>query len=41
VKLDGAAAERHGIVNHALPDRDLDEFTDTLASNIAGYTATH
>jgi enoyl-CoA hydratase/carnithine racemase len=35
--FDGALAERYGLVNRALPDHDLDEFVNSLASNIAGY----
>jgi enoyl-CoA hydratase/carnithine racemase len=37
VQLDGASAERYGVVNRALPDRDLDHYVDALASDIAGY----
>jgi enoyl-CoA hydratase/carnithine racemase len=37
MKFDGATAERYGIVNRAMPDRDLDAFVNRLASSIAGY----
>jgi enoyl-CoA hydratase/carnithine racemase len=42
--FDGATAERYGLVNRALPDRDLDAFVAALASSIAGagqYALTH
>jgi enoyl-CoA hydratase/carnithine racemase len=36
VVLDGPTAERYGVVNRALPDAELDEFVDGLASELAG-----
>ncbi len=35
--FDGAAAERYGYVNRALPDADLDGFVDGLARRIASF----
>ena len=35
--LDGALADHYGVVNRALPDQELDDFIDELASRIAGY----
>jgi enoyl-CoA hydratase/carnithine racemase len=35
--FDAATAERYGLVNRALPDADLDAFTDALADRIAGH----
>jgi enoyl-CoA hydratase/carnithine racemase len=35
--LDGATAERYGVVNRAIPDADLDGFVAGLARQIAGY----
>ena len=37
VVLDGANAERYGVVNRALPDEELDGFVEKLAREIAGY----
>src|SRR5262245_26350998 len=37
VVLDGATAERYGVVNRALPDAELDAFVEKLADDIAGY----
>jgi enoyl-CoA hydratase/carnithine racemase len=34
--LDGATAERYGVVNRALPDAELDAFVDDLAAELAG-----
>ena len=36
VVIDGATAERYGVVNRALPDAELDHFVETLASELAG-----
>jgi enoyl-CoA hydratase/carnithine racemase len=36
VVLDGATAERYGVVNRALPDAELDEYVDELAEQVAG-----
>ncbi|MDA0179630.1 enoyl-CoA hydratase/isomerase family protein [Solirubrobacter phytolaccae] len=33
--LDGATAERYGVVNRALPDAELDAFVDDLADRLA------
>jgi enoyl-CoA hydratase/carnithine racemase len=33
--VDGATAERYGIVNRALPDAELDAFVDGLADRLA------
>src|SRR5262250_289060 len=35
--IPGDLAERYGYVNRALPDSDLDEFVDSLASRIASF----
>ena len=35
VVLDGATAERYGVVNRALPDAELDGFVETLAGDLA------
>lgn len=35
--LDAATAERYGLVNRALPDKDLDRFVDRLATRIASF----
>ena len=37
VVLDGAIAERYGVVNRALPEAELDGFVEKLARDIAGY----
>lgn len=37
IRLDGATAERYGMVNRTLPDRDLDDYVNTLATKIASY----
>jgi enoyl-CoA hydratase/carnithine racemase len=37
VVLDGAMAERYGVVNRALPDADLEAFVDKFAADVAGY----
>jgi len=34
--IDAARAERHGIVNHVVPARELEVFTSGLARRIAG-----
>jgi enoyl-CoA hydratase/carnithine racemase len=34
--LDGATAERYGIVNRAVPDAELDAFVEELADRLAG-----
>jgi enoyl-CoA hydratase/carnithine racemase len=34
--IDGATAERYGVVNRALPDAELDGFVDALADELAG-----
>lgn len=42
--FDGATAERYGLVNRALPDRELDDFVNALASNLCDapqYALTH
>jgi enoyl-CoA hydratase/carnithine racemase len=36
--FDGATAERYGLVNRALPDAELDSFTDALATRIGGFS---
>jgi len=36
VVLDGATAERYGVVNRALPDAELEAFVDQLAGELAG-----
>ncbi|MEO0438219.1 MAG: enoyl-CoA hydratase/isomerase family protein [Pseudomonadota bacterium] len=36
--FDGAAAEKYGLVNRALPDSELDDFVDELARRIASFT---
>jgi len=36
VVLDGASAERYGVVNRALPDAELEAFVDQLAGEFAG-----
>jgi enoyl-CoA hydratase/carnithine racemase len=36
VVLDGASAERYGVVNRALPDAELEAFVDQLAGELAG-----
>ncbi|MFI5776186.1 enoyl-CoA hydratase/isomerase family protein [Nocardia sp. NPDC051570] len=33
--IDGATAERYGVVNRALPDDELDDYVDSLAAHIA------
>ena len=33
--LDGATAERYGVVNRAVPDAELDGFVATLADELA------
>jgi enoyl-CoA hydratase/carnithine racemase len=35
--IGGELAERYGYVNRSLPDADLDDFVDTLATRIASY----
>ncbi|WP_280335320.1 enoyl-CoA hydratase/isomerase family protein [Nocardia wallacei] len=35
--IDAATAERYGVINRAIPDRDLDEYVDTLAARIAEF----
>jgi len=35
VVLDGATAERYGVVNRAVPDAELDRFVDALADELA------
>jgi enoyl-CoA hydratase/carnithine racemase len=35
--IDGADAERLGYVNRALPDAELDDFVDALATRIASF----
>src|SRR6201997_1720065 len=35
--ISGELAERYGYVNRALPDADLDEFVDALATRIAAF----
>jgi enoyl-CoA hydratase/carnithine racemase len=37
MRFDGLTAEHYGIVNRAVPDRELDAFVDDLAQRIAGY----
>jgi enoyl-CoA hydratase/carnithine racemase len=37
VVLDGATAERYGVVNRALPDAELDDHVAAFAGEIAGY----
>src|ERR1700722_18916477 len=36
-EISGAIAERHGYVDRALPDAELDPFVDALARRIAGF----
>jgi enoyl-CoA hydratase/carnithine racemase len=36
VVIDGATAERYGVVNRALPDAELDGFVDAFANELAG-----
>jgi enoyl-CoA hydratase/carnithine racemase len=36
VVLDGATAERYGVVNRALPDEELDGFVEALVAQLAG-----
>jgi enoyl-CoA hydratase/carnithine racemase len=36
VVIDGATAERYGVVNRALPDAELDDFVERLAEQLAG-----
>jgi enoyl-CoA hydratase/carnithine racemase len=37
VQIDGATAERYGVVNRALHDAELDEYVEQLADRIAGF----
>jgi enoyl-CoA hydratase/carnithine racemase len=37
VVMDGATAERYGVVNRAVPDAELDAYVDELAGRLAGF----
>jgi enoyl-CoA hydratase/carnithine racemase len=37
VPIDGATAERYGVVNRALPDAELDAYVEELAGRLAGF----
>jgi enoyl-CoA hydratase/carnithine racemase len=37
VMIDGATAERYGVINRAVPDAELDAYVDELAGRLAGF----